>query len=52
MKLTGYEIVLRRVLYDRDIWLKTPQQIARWLKYCRDNAHTRFMYVENENDDL
>lgn len=42
MKLSDYQITLRRVLYDReDIWLKTPQQIDRWRKYCTDNAATR-----------
>lgn len=50
MKLTGYEIVLRRVLYDRDIWLKTPEQIARWLRHCRANACTRLMCVEDEDN--
>lgn len=50
MDLTGYQIVLRRVLYDRDIWLKTPEQIARWLKHCRANARTRFMCIEDEDE--
>jgi hypothetical protein len=51
LKLTGYEIILRRVLYDRDIWLKTPEQIARWLRYCHANAHTRSVCVEDPDDD-
>lgn len=50
MNLTGYQIVLRRVLYDRDIWLKTPEQIARWLRHCRANARTRFMCIEDEDE--
>jgi len=42
IELRDYETTLLRVLYDRnDIWLKTPQQIARWLAYCRANARTR-----------
>jgi len=42
IELRDYETTLLRVLYDRDdIWLKTPQQIVRWLAYCRANAHTK-----------
>jgi hypothetical protein len=42
IELRDYETTLMRALYDRDdIWLTTPQQIARWLAYCRANAHTR-----------
>ena len=52
MKLTGYETVLRRVLYDRNIWLKTPEQIARWLKLCQANAHTRFLCIDDDDDDI
>jgi hypothetical protein len=42
IELRDYETTLLRVLYDRDdMWLKTPQQIVRWLAYCRANAHTK-----------
>lgn len=43
MKLSDYETTLERVLYDGpDMFLKTPQQIARWQRYCAANAATRF----------
>ncbi len=49
MKLSDYETTLQRVLYDgQDIWLKTPQQIARWQKYCAVNAATRFAQFAEE----
>lgn len=49
MKLIDYETTLRRVLYDgQDIFLKTPQQIARWRKYCAANAATRFAQLAEE----
>ncbi len=49
MKLSDYRITVRRVLYDReDIWLKTPEQIARWNKYCADNAATRLAQFAEE----
>jgi hypothetical protein len=50
MKLSDYQITVRRVLYDReDIWLKTPEQIARWKKYCADNAATRLAQFAEGN---
>jgi hypothetical protein len=50
MRLSDYEITLRRVLYDPEMWLKTPEQIARWLRYCRD-AHTRLAQFAESGDD-
>lgn len=42
MKLSDYQITMVRVLYDREeIWLKTPEQVARWRKHCANNAATR-----------
>ena len=37
----GYETTFREALYNPDLWLKTAEAVARWLKYCADNAHTR-----------
>lgn len=41
MNLHDYETVRRQCLYDPDIWLRTMEAVARWLKFCADNAHTR-----------
>jgi hypothetical protein len=43
IELSDYETTLRRALYDPDIWLRTAEAVARWLKFCADNAHTRFV---------
>lgn len=37
----GYETTFREALYDPDLCLKTAEAVARWLKYCANNAHTR-----------
>jgi hypothetical protein len=37
----GYETTFRQALYNPDLWLRTPEAVARWLKHCAVNAHTR-----------
>jgi hypothetical protein len=39
--IKGYETTFRKALYNPNLWLKTAEAVARWLKYCADNAHTR-----------
>jgi hypothetical protein len=35
------DLTFREALYNPDLWLSTAEAVARWLKYCADNAHTR-----------
>jgi hypothetical protein len=37
----GYETTFREALYNPDLWLRTAEAVARWLKHCANNAHTR-----------
>ncbi len=37
----GYETSFQEALYNPNLWLRTAEAVARWLKYCADNAHTR-----------
>ena len=41
--MKSYETTFREALYDPNLWLKTAEAVARWLKYCAKNAHTRFV---------
>ena len=43
----GYETTFREALYDRDLFLRTPEAVARWFKYCAANAHTRIVKTKH-----